>query len=383
MKRRGVCRKGRTMPRLDSYFARFLERRDGAFLACCAALFFTGLITMHSLGLAKGQPWAFKQGVFGVFAFALFMLTSMVSLNTWRRRAQPLILAAVILLFLVLIVGVERKGAQRWLSFGGLSLQPVEFFKFAALVICARFCARAAYTSFGLDLIKPLVMWLVLPLCLLLLQPDVGSFFLIVAVSAAMLFLAGLKLRWLFSGALVAGAFFGAVVLAKSYVLARLTSFWNPLDDRYGTDYNVALSLMSYARGGFWGAGGGNLLAGQNLPEAHNDFIIAAIAEERGLAGFLFVAALLVFFVIRAAAIGKRSAERGEMFGAFYALGFAALAAGQVVVNICGSLALLPVKGLTLPLVSYGGSSLTATALMISVLIRVDFETRDSAENNR
>ncbi len=367
------------MRRLDVFF----ERRDAVFLGCCVALFCIGLLTMHSLGLAKGQPWAQKQALFGVFAFALFAATSGVSLNTWRRFAPRITALVLALLVLTFFIGAERKGAQRWLVFGGLSLQPVEFFKFAALLIGANICALAAYTRFGLDLAKPVFLWLVFPLILLLLQPDAGSFFLIAVTALALLFLAGLKMRWLTAGAGVFAAAFAAMVWAKPYIWIRLTSFWNPFDDRYGSDYNVSLSLMSYARGGFTGEGGGNLLVGRNLPEAHNDFIIAVIAEERGVLGFVIVAALLLFVVIRAAAIGRRAAERGEMFGAFYAFGFAALTVMQVVVNISGSLALLPVKGLTLPMVSYGGSSLAATALMISVLMRADYETRAHAENRQ
>ncbi|MGI9338202.1 MAG: FtsW/RodA/SpoVE family cell cycle protein [Gammaproteobacteria bacterium] len=355
-------------------------RRDWWFLSACAALFFCGIITMYSLGLAKGQPWAYKQLVFGVVALVLFVAAAEVPLQIWRRRALLLVIFAVVLLVAVWLFGAERKGAQRWLVVGGLSLQPVEFFKFAALLIGANFCARAAHTRLGWDLAQPLLLALLIPLAFLLHQPDAGSFLLIVTVSIAMLFLAGLRMRWFAGGLLSLLAVFGALIAAKPYILQRLVSFGNPLDDRYGSDYNVALSLMSFARGGFGGAGGGNLLAGQNLPEAHNDFIIAAIAEERGLIGFVIVAALLLFVIMRAAAIGLRAAKSGEMFGAFYAFGFAALAAMQVVINISGSLALLPVKGLTLPLVSYGGSSLTATALMIAVLMRVDVETRESGK---
>ena len=173
----------------------FNRHCDWWFLAACAALFFGGIITMYSLGLAKGQPWAYKQLVFGALAFVLFVAASELPLHFWRRRALLLVIIAVALLIAVWLFGAERKGAQRWIVIGGLSLQPVEFFKFAALLIGASFCARAAHTRLGWDLAQPLLLALFIPLALLLNQPDVGSFLLIITVSIAMLFLAGLKLR--------------------------------------------------------------------------------------------------------------------------------------------------------------------------------------------
>ena len=157
-----------------------------------------------------------------------------------------------------------------------------------------------------------------------------------------------LRARWFILAILVFAALAYFLVQNSDYRLERLLSFWDPFDDRYNKDYNLVKSLMSYARGGFMGAGLSSIIVGRNLPEAHNDFIIAVIAEENGLLGVIGVCCLLVFVVSRIAAVGLLAKRVGDMFGAFYAFGLSVLLTMQMIINIGGSLALLPIKGLTL-----------------------------------
>jgi len=164
--------------------------------------------------------------------------------------------------------------------------------------------------------------------------------------------------------------------MLADYRLRRLTGFIDPFADYYDSGYNQAQSLMAFGHGKWWGVGLGQSVAKFGLPESHNDFIIAIVAEELGIVGFIVVCAVFLFLTARALSIGIKAQERGEIFGALYAFGFAMLFAAQVLINIGGSSALLPSKGITLPLISYGGSSLLATALMFSVLLRVDYENR-------
>ena len=356
-----------------------IKRYDQFFLCACVALLFIGLMTLFSLGLAKSNPnWFYKQSFHVFLAIGVFIVASYRPVNWWRRYAPWFAAIAIVLLFLSLpfVFGSTHKGASRWISFASFTIQPVEFFKFSFLLICARYCARAASTKRGFDMILPIIGWLLLPVIMIILQPDLGSFVLISTVTITMLFLAGLRLKWIFLVFFAIALVVAVSLLFKDYQLGRFYNFWDPFDDRYGSDYNVVQSLMAYARGGFMGVGIGNIVAGRDLPEAHNDFIIAVIAEEHGFFGFIAVFLILLFVLSRIAYTGYRAKIAKDMFGSFYAFGLATLLALQMIINIGGSLALLPVKGLTLPLLSYGGSSMLSVALMLGVLTSIDYESQ-------
>ena len=352
---------------------------DAELLAACAALLTLGLTALYSLSsVNQGSSGLFtRQVVFAVVGMALMAALRPVSLSWWRRRATVIFAVALGALALTLIAGVERNGARRWLGAGGLTLQPGEFAKLALMLFMAKYCARHAPFHTGAKLLAPLAPWLGALSLILLMQPDFGGLCLTVAVAAAILFLSGLRMVW---GAGITAAAVGlgaALVVGKDYRMRRLTSFMDPGQDITGTGYNQWHSLMAFRRGDLFGEGlGRGVEKWGNLPAAHNDFIAAILAEEIGFAGFAAMVALFAFVVTRAAVIGRDAAARGEMFGALYAFGFAAAITAQVVVNLAGNLALGPVKGFTLPLVSYGGSSLLATAIMVAVLLRVDFENR-------
>ena len=352
---------------------------DAELLAACAALLTLGLAALYSLSSVQGEGSGFfgRQAVFAGVGVLILAALRPVSLNWWRRRATVIFALALFALALTLVVGVERNGARRWLGAGGLTLQPGEFAKLALILFMAKYCARHAPFHTGMRLLAPLAPWLGALALALLLQPDFGGLCLALLIMAVILFLSGLRMGWALGVGAAAIGVGGALAAEKGYRLRRLTSFLDPGQDPTGSGYNQWHSLMAFRRGDFFGEGlGRGVEKWGNLPAAHNDFIAAILAEEIGFAGFAAMVALFAFVAMRAAVIGRDAAGRGEMFGALYAFGFAAAVAAQVSVNLAGNLALGPVKGFTLPLVSYGGSSMLATAAMLAVLLRVDFENR-------
>ena len=354
---------------------------DAELLAACAALLTLGLAALYSLSTADADGRF--SGLFGrqaTFALAgAVMIAALhpVSLSWWRRRATALFALALLALALTLMFGAERNGARRWLSLGGFTLQPAEFAKAALILFMAKYCARHAAFHTGLKLLAPLAPWAALLAALLLMQPDFGALCLVMAAAAAILFLAGLRITWILGLAGIGAAAATALVVSSPYRLRRVQSFIDLTPGDTAAGYNQWHSLMAFRRGGFFGEGMGRGVEKLgNLPEPQNDFIAAILAEEIGFVGFAVMVALFAFVVTRAVVIGRDAAARGEMFGALCAFGFAVVTAAQVTINLAGNLALGPVKGFTLPFVSYGGSSLLATALMVAILLRIDRENR-------
>ena len=362
-----------------------VERRapppDAELLSACAALLALGLVAQYSLSAADTPPSSHfaRQAMFAAVGAGLLAALRPVSLSWWRKSAGALMALALALMALTLMVGAKRNGATRWLDLGFFTLQPGEFAKLALILFLAKYCARNAPFHSGGKLLAPLLPWVGALAAILTLQPDFGGLCLAMAVVCAILFFAGLRMTWALGLLFAVGAMAAALVASAPYRVQRLMIFLDPRSDIYGAGYNQWHSLMAFESGGLWGRGlGRGLEKWGHLPEAHNDFVAAALAEEIGFFGFAGMVALFAFIVMRAVVVGREAAARGEMFGAFYAFGFAAAVTAQVTVNLAGNLALGPAKGFTLPLVSYGGSSLLATAAMVAVLMRVDFENRSA-----
>ena len=354
------------------------EQVDWHFLSCCLALFFMGITALYSLSLAGRSGLFEKQLLFFIVGVGLcVVLFFRVSVSDWRRYAQRGFFITSVLLCLPFLDD-KVNGAHRWFSLGGFSIQPSELFK-AFLILClARWAARAIdRRELGLSSFLHMSVPLLLPLILICLQPDFGMFVMLLAVVMVMFFLTGIHFRWIFILICLGGAVMTAMILSEPYRMQRLTGFWDPFADPYGQGYNQLHSLMAYGSGGLFGVGlGESVEKHHHLPEAHNDFIVAIIAEEWGLIGFIGICLLFLFLVARTIGIAQRAEARGEYFGALYAFGLSVIVSVQAVINIGGSLSLLPSKGCTLPLVSYGGSSLWATLLMFTVLLRLDYENR-------
>lgn len=297
----------------------------------------------------------------------------------WERNGGTLLLVGYLLLALVLLPGIGRSvnGSMRWLNLGPMTLQPSELLKVFAIVFVAGYAVRrmrelqASFTGFT----KPL-MALAVGIVLLMLEPDFGSVVVILATVLGMLFLAGV--RWGHYLLVVGGtAAIGAVLAYTSpYRLERLTTFANPWADPFGSGFQLTQALIAFGQGGWFGVGlGGSIQKLSYLPEAHTDFVIAVLAEELGVAGLLVVIALFALLVMRAWRIGRDAEQAGSLFGAHVAYGIAMLIALQVFINIGVNMGLLPTKGLTLPLVSYGGSSMLSMCIAIGMLLRIAFET--------
>jgi len=366
----------------------FAWRYDLALVLVVAALVGIGLAMVASTSTsiaarAHGDPlhYFWRQSMHVAVAAAALVFAARLPVRFWERAAPTLLIVAVALLVLVLVPGIGRtvNGATRWLGVGGFNIQPSEFAKLAFVLWFAREVVRRAeairVTPIGA--IKPLAVLGVVSV-LLLLEPDHGAIFVLCGTVFAMLFLAGVALnRYTVLAGAVVLALAAAVLLHKEYVLLRLTSFIDPFADPFGGGFQLTQSLIAIGRGGWFGVGLGESVQKLfYLPEAHTDFLFAVLAEEFGLVGMLTIVGLYTFVVLRALAIGGRAGAAQSPFAASLAYGIGLLLGLHAFVNIGVNIGALPTKGLTLPLMSYGGSNLLASAVGIGILIRIDHERR-------
>lgn len=309
---------------------------------------------------------------------ALFVVR--IPVKQWLNNSILLLFIAIILLVLVLIPGIGRSvnGSYRWLGFGGFALQISEFAKLAVIVYIASFLDRH-YTEVQTRLIgffKPLIVMSVIVL-LLLKEPDFGAAVVIMLTILGMLFLAGVKL-WQFS-VLLAGAVTSIAILAVSspYRVARLTSFMNPWANQFDGGYQLTQSLIAFGRGGVTGVGLGESVQKLfYLPEAHTDFLLAVLGEELGLIGLLVVFVLYLIICVRGMMIGRFAEKNQQRFAGFLAYGLTLWISFQAIINIGVNIGLLPTKGLTLPFMSSGGSSILVCFVAVALLLRIDYEGR-------
>src|SRR3954468_20662842 len=332
-----------------------------------------------------GRPTYFlaRHAVFLAFAVVSGMFAFQVPVRLWQRAAPALFLAAVALLALVLVPGVGREvnGARRWLSVGGAGLQPSEFMKLFAVLYAADYTVRksALMQSFRHGLLPLLAVMLVVG-SLLLQEPDFGAFVVVAAIATGILFLGGMNGKW-FAGLLVMLALgFAALVLSSAYRMKRIFGFMDPWSDPFGRGYQLSHALIAFGRGEWLGVGlGASVEKLLYLPEAHTDFLLAVIAEELGFAGVLLVIALFTWIVARAFAIARQAAGRERHFAALTAQGIGIWIGFQSFINMGVNMGLLPTKGLTLPLMSYGGSGLMVNFVALAILLRIDWENRQLA----
>ena len=308
-----------------------------------------------------------------------------VPMATLYSLRGPLVIGACVLLVLVLIPGIGREvnGARRWIGLGLVNLQVAEVAKVVSILFIAgylhrhQFEIREVWHSF----LKPMAVILFMVL-LLLMQPDFGSSVVILATVMGLFFLGGVRL-WIFGGTLLLGAGSLALLAIMSpYRMARLVTFMDPWSDQFDSGYQLVQSLIAFGRGEWFGVGLGNSVQKLfYLPEAHTDFVFAVFAEEMGLFGVVFVVAVFVFLVYRILTIAQLAVQRENWFCAYLAFGVAIMVAGQAFINIGVTSGLLPTKGLTLPFISYGGSSLIISLAMIAMVLRVGKEMRNEGWN--
>ncbi|KXF80077.1 cell division protein FtsW [Enterovibrio coralii] len=348
-------------------------------------LMMVGLIMVSSASIPVStrlvdQPFYFamRQGVYLIGALIIAGLAMQIPLSRWQQLSVPMLLTSLVLLFAVLFIGRSVNGAVRWLPLGVINLQPAEVSKLSLFLFISGYLVRRqgeVRESFR-GFFKPLAVLVVIAV-LLLAQPDLGSVIVMFVTTVGMLFIAGAKL-WQFGALLATGlGLVGLLIAVEPYRVARVTSFLDPWDDPFGKGYQLTQSLMAFGRGDWWGQGLGNSIQKlEYLPEAHTDFVVAVLAEELGLVGVTLVLLMVFALVFRALFIGKRCLENDQLFGGYLAFGIGIWFAFQALVNVGAAAGIMPTKGLTLPLVSYGGSSLFVMSTAVALLLRIDHEYR-------
>lgn len=360
---------------------------DKWFILAVASIIVLGLVMMTSASIVISdklmhQPFyfLFKQLVLLTVGVVMGSVVMHIETDYWEKFSVYLLLIVMLMLALVIIPGVghSANGSARWIGYGPFSFQVSELTKFIIVVYMSGYLVRhnmEVQTKLS-GFLKPMGILAVIAV-LLLREPDFGATVVVVATTLGMMFLAGMQLRHfiaLFS--LVLGAL-AMIAVSAPYRLARLTGFLNPWAKPFDTGYQLTQSLIAFGRGGWWGVGLGKSIQKMfYLPEAHTDFLFAVIAEELGVVGMLIVMGLFLFLVIRIFLIGRSAQMLGRHFAGFLAYGFGLWMAIQFTVSIGVNSGLLPTKGLTLPLMSYGGSSVLVNCIVIAVLLRIDHENR-------
>jgi cell division protein FtsW len=341
------------------------------------------MISSASMPVAErlyGNPYHFmiRHAIYIVLGLMSATVTLQIPMDKWHKYNGYLLAFSIALLVVVLIVGKTVNGATRWIMIGPISIQAAEPAKLYFFAYLASYLVRKhdeVLESFK-GFVKPLFVFFIAAL-LLLSQPDLGTVVVMFITTLSLLFLAGAKL-WQFFLLIFTGI--GALVtliLMAPYRMARVQSFMDPWEDPFGKGYQLTQSLMAYGRGDWFGQGLGNSVQKlEYLPEAHTDFVIAVLAEELGLLGVLGILTLLLIIVYKAMLIGRKALKHGKAFEGFFAMAIGVWFSFQTMVNVGASAGVLPTKGLTFPLVSYGGGSLIIMLTTVAVLLRIDHEVR-------
>lgn len=327
-----------------------------------------------------GEPlyYLIRQSVFIGIGLSLAYAVLRLDLDFWQRSGGTLLIIGFVVLLLVPIIGREINGSVRWLHVGPFNIQPSEMFKMFMIIYLAGYMERrideVRMTAAGF--LKPMALLAVAAL-LLLLEPDFGAAAVLGVTILGMLFLGGVRLR-LFGLLLVVVALLAvALILAAPYRVQRLTTFMNPWADPFNSGFQLTQALIAIGQGGWFGAGlGGSIQKLFYLPEAHTDFLFAVMAEELGLVGSVTVILVYCFATWRVMLIGRRADLAGKLFHAYLAYGIGLWFGLQTFINIGVNMGILPTKGLTLPLMSYGGSSIVVMCMAMALVLRVDYETR-------
>lgn len=301
-------------------------------------------------------------------------------MRVWMRIAPYLAGVAIFLLIIVLISGIGRSvnGARRWIALGPMNFQVTEFVKFAVLIAAAAFTVkRQEYMHSVTKGLAPMFIIIAVISGLIGVQPDLGATAVIIAIAMGVLFLGGLDGK-IFTAVLILAIAIGfSMIYLSPWRLERMISYWDVWGNAYGKGYQLSHSLIAFGRGEWFGVGlGASIEKLHYLPESHTDFIMAVIGEELGFVGVVVVVVAFYFFVRRAFAIGRQSIKLDRVFPGLVAEGVGIWIGFQAIINLGVATGMFPTKGLTLPFVSYGGSSLIATIAAVALLLRVDRENR-------
>lgn len=358
-----------------------------------------GVIMVGSASVAIAEKrfglemrYAIQQSIFLLGSLIIAaILVQRTTLDWWRENRGVLLLIAMVLILMTLVLGREINGAKRWLSLGFFNLQPSEYLKLVVIIFMAAYLEKhfqALQDEQGnrdwkrekqsqMQAVKRLLLPLVPIFLLLLMQPDFGSLMVVLTLVSMMLLVAGAPLRLFLYAVLPLIGILILVIIIEPYRVARVVSFLDPWSDPQRTGYQLTHSLMALGRGDWLGVGLGNSVEKLfYLPDAHTDFLFAIYGEEFGYMGVLFLISLYVWMIWRIFKIGDVAAKREQTFAALICYGIAGWVAVQALINMGANLGLIPTKGLTLPLVSYGGSSLLMTMIALGLVLRIDWENR-------
>lgn len=360
---------------------------DPWFVAAICGLFAVGLIMVTSASMAIAERvygdafhFAMRQAIY--LGLGLLIAAPILRIDTWfwQKTGSFWLLASLAALVLVLVPGIGHQvnGSVRWIGVGPIGMQVSEIAKLGMIIYLSGYLVRRreeVQTEIS-GFIKPMAL-LGLVGILLLLEPDFGATVVITATTLSMLFLAGVRLKQFIILLLIVVGILGLLAIAAPYRMHRLTSFLDPWANQFDSGYQLTQSLIAFGRGGWFGVGLGNSVQKLfYLPEAHTDFLFAVLAEELGFIGVMSVIALYVVLVGRALWIGYQAQQMEEYFSAYLAYGLGLWIGMQAMINIGVNAGVLPTKGLTLPLLSYGGSSMLIMCAVLALLLRIDHETR-------
>ncbi|MDB5859275.1 MAG: cell division-specific peptidoglycan biosynthesis regulator FtsW [Ramlibacter sp.] len=376
-----------------------LHAFDPALVWVTVALLAWGLVMVYSASIAMPDNPRFgryahtfflgRHALFLVLSFVAGLLAFQVPVATWERWAPWLFVGSLLLLVIVLIphVGKGVNGARRWLVLGPMSLQPSELAKFAVLLYAANYMVRKMEVKERFfRAVLPMAVAVAVVGLLLLAEPDMGAFMVIAVIAMGILFLGGVNARMAFLIATVMIVAFMLMIALSDWRRERIFAYLDPWNDKYalGKGYQLSHSLIAIGRGEIFGVGlGGSVEKLHWLPEAHTDFLLAVIGEEFGLVGVLTVIGLFLWMTHRIIHIGRQAIALDRVFAGLVAQGVGIWVGFQAFINMGVNLGALPTKGLTLPLMSYGGSAMLMNVVAIAVVLRIDFENRTLMKGGR
>ncbi len=321
-----------------------------------------------------------RQFIFITLGFFIGYICFLIPIYFWQKMAPFLFIIGLVLLILVLVPGIGREvnGSQRWISLGFTNFQPSEVVKLFTIMYASDYVLRKSKQM--RTIMKgflPMLGVIVFTGFLLLLEPDFGALAVITLIALGILFLGGLTYKIFFSLIIFAPISIYFLITSSPYRMERIVGFLDPWADPFGKGYQLTHSLIAFGRGEFFGVGlGGSVEKLQYLPEAHTDFILAVLGEEFGFLGVTIVICLFAYLVLRMFGIAKESIQNKKHFAALMAQGIGLWFGLQGIINMGVNVGLFPTKGLTLPLLSYGGSSILMNIIALSIVLKIDHENR-------
>jgi cell division protein FtsW len=372
---------------------------DQGLVCMVIALLALGVVMVYSatVALPDSPKFARYTPTFFVMRQILFVLTSLVAalialqipINFWEKAAPWIFVVSLLLLVVVLINGIGKgvNGAKRWIPLGPLNFQPSEFAKMAIAMYAANYMVRKMEIKQNfVRAVAPMAAALAVIGLLLLAEPDMGAFMVIAIIAMGILFLGGVNGRMFFLSIAVLMGAFALMILSSPWRAERILAFLKPWDPQYamGKGYQLTHSLIALGRGQWFGQGlGASVEKLHYLPEAHTDFLLAVIGEELGFVGVACVIFAFFWVARRIFHIGRQAIALDRVFAGLYAQGIGIWMGGQAFINMGVNLGLLPTKGLTLPLMSYGGSAIVMNVVALAVVLRIDIENRQLMRGGR